>query len=69
MQMKGIPLAPKKSRWPKSEQKQAVRRYQLTAAAEYKRSLKKRLYGSQGAASPVRRIDPVTGEVIRDKKR
>jgi hypothetical protein len=34
MQMKGVPLAPKKGRWPKSEHKQALRRYQLDAPSE-----------------------------------
>jgi hypothetical protein len=33
------------------------------ANAAFKRSYE-RLFGSQGAASPVRKIDPVTGEVI-----
>jgi hypothetical protein len=37
--------------------------YRSAAAAAYKRALE-RLYGSQGAASAVRKIDPVTGEVI-----
>src|SRR5262249_50825008 len=35
-----------------------------TAAIEYKRAEEKRLYGSQGAASTVRKIDPLTGEVV-----
>jgi hypothetical protein len=34
-----------------------------TASVEFKRAYE-RLFGSQGAASPVRKIDPVTGEVI-----
>ena len=29
-------------------------------------SLSRRLYGALGAASPVRRIDPITGEVIEE---
>jgi hypothetical protein len=37
--------------------------YRSAAAAAFKRALE-RYYGSQGAASPVRKIDPVTGEVI-----
>ncbi len=37
--------------------------YRTAAAAAYKRALERR-YGSQGAASPVRKIDPVTGEII-----
>ena len=34
-----------------------------TAAIEFKLAYE-RLFGSQGAASPVRKIDPITGEVI-----
>ena len=37
--------------------------YRSAAAAAFKRALE-RDYGSQGAASPVRKIDPVTGEVV-----
>ena len=37
--------------------------YRTAATAEYKRAFE-RLFGSQGAASPVRKIDPVTGAVI-----
>ncbi len=37
--------------------------YRKNASAEYKRPVE-RLFGSQGAASPVRIIDPATGEVI-----
>ena len=59
----GIPLSPGKGRWPKSEKKRAMRRYQLTAAAEYKKAISR---GSFGAASKVRRIDPATGEEIID---
>ena len=56
------PLAPKKTSWPRSEKKRALLRYQLKAAGEYKRAMQRR-DGSSGAASPVRRIDPVSGEV------
>ena len=35
----------------------------VEANAAFKRA-NERLFGSQGAASPVRKIDPVTGEVI-----
>ena len=59
----GVPFAPKKASWPKSEKKRALLRYQLKAAGEYKKTLQRR-DGSSGAASPVRRIDPVTGEII-----
>jgi hypothetical protein len=37
--------------------------YRAKASAEFKRAYEQ-LFGSQGAASPVRKIDPVTGEVI-----
>jgi len=53
----------KKRRWPKGAHDMALRRYLLGAAADYKAAIKRR-DGSQGAASPVRRIDPATGEVI-----
>ena len=33
--------------------------------AEYQRAREKLLFGSLGAASPVRRIDPRTGEVVQ----
>ena len=52
----GVPLAAK------SEKKRALLRYRLKAASEYKRAMQRR-DGSSGAASPVRRIDPVTGEI------
>ena len=58
----GVPLAPKKASWPKSEKKRELLRYGLKAAGEYKRAMERR-DGSSGAASPVRRIDPVTGEI------
>jgi hypothetical protein len=35
----------------------------VEANAAFKRA-SEQLFGSQGAASPVRKIDPVTGEVI-----
>jgi hypothetical protein len=40
------------------------RGYRSEAAAEYRRALEKNLFGSQGAASPVRKIDPATGKVV-----
>ena len=55
MQMKGVPLAPKKGTWPKSEHKRAMRRYQLDAASNYKKALQRR-DGSSGAASPMRHV-------------
>ena len=63
MQLKGVPLSPSKGRWPKTEKKRALRRYQLDAASNYREAMQRR-DGSSGAASPVRRIDPLTGEVI-----
>lgn len=54
-----------KGRLPKSPHKKAKRRYLMRAAGEYKKALERR-YGSQGAASPVRRIDPATGGIIED---
>jgi hypothetical protein len=56
-------LSPGKGGWSKSERKRALRRYQLNAAGAYKDAINRR-DGSQGAASPVRKIDPVTGKVI-----
>jgi len=46
--------------WAKYKQT-AVRQ---TAAIEYKRAEEKRLFGSQRAASSVRKTDPGTGEVV-----
>jgi hypothetical protein len=40
------------------------RAYKRQAASEYKKALDKFLYGSLGGASPVRRIDPKTGDVV-----
>jgi hypothetical protein len=47
----------------KNNRKRRTAAYRATASTEYKRAFD-RLFGSQGAASPVRKIDPVTGEVI-----
>ena len=52
----------KKRRTRKTRTKQKPS-YRAEASAEFKRAYE-RLFGSQGAASPVRKIDPVTGEVI-----
>jgi hypothetical protein len=38
--------------------------YKRHAAAEYKKALENRLFGSLGGASPVRRIGPKTGNII-----
>jgi len=40
------------------------RKYRSIASAEYERALEKTKYGSLGPASPVRQIDPATGEVV-----
>jgi hypothetical protein len=41
----------------------SFRQYRRTAVAEYKLAVE-RVFGSQGAASSVRRIDPKTGKVL-----
>jgi hypothetical protein len=53
-------LSPGKGRWPKSPHRRAVRKYLLEAATEYKRASERRRYGTLGAASPVRKIDPAS---------
>jgi hypothetical protein len=64
---KSTPMRPSlflnKNRRRKPEAKRRAPGYRAAATAEYERAFE-RLFGSQGAASPVRRIDPVTGEVI-----
>jgi hypothetical protein len=54
-------LPPNKGRGPrpKNKRKRALMKYQLKAARAYKQA-KERKHGSQGAASPVRHIDPKT---------
>jgi hypothetical protein len=52
-----------KKRRRKAVRKGGTSQYRTAATTEYKRAFDK-LFGSQGAASPVKRIDPVTGEVI-----
>jgi len=47
----------------KKEPGNGFRNHQKLAAAERERSIA-RLFGSQGAASAVRKIDPKTGKVI-----
>jgi hypothetical protein len=61
-QVENWELAPPKGRWPKSKRKRALRKYQLDAAAAAKKAIARK-YGSQGPASPVRRIDPATYKV------
>ncbi len=53
-------LSPGKGWRPKSQAKRERQRYLVKAAAEYKRALTRKKYGSLGAASKVRRIDPAT---------
>jgi hypothetical protein len=38
--------------------------YKQRAAAEYVQALERQMFGSLGAASPVRRIDPTTGQIV-----
>ena len=52
-----------KGHWPKPPIKQRRPSARSVAAAALKRALEAR-FGSQGAASAVRRIDPATGAVI-----
>jgi hypothetical protein len=47
----------------KSNAKKQKAGYRADATVKYRRAYAQ-LFGSQGAASPVRKIDPVTGEVI-----
>jgi hypothetical protein len=42
----------------------ANRAYKRRAAREYEKALERMLFGSLGGASPVRKIDPKTGDVI-----
>jgi hypothetical protein len=53
-----------KSRRRKEHRAANSRAYKRQAASEYKKALDKLLYGSLGGASPVRRIDPKTGDVV-----
>jgi hypothetical protein len=63
MRLIGVPLSPGRGRMPKSEIKAERRRQQVAAATEYKKALLRR-DGLHRKPSPVRRIDPKTGEVI-----
>jgi hypothetical protein len=53
-----------KTRRRKERRAANLRVYKRQAASEYKKALDKLLYGSLGGASPVRRIDPKTGDVV-----
>ena len=48
----------------KTPNKQALKKRRAEIRAEYQRAREELLFGSLGAASPVRQIDPVTGDVI-----
>ena len=48
------PALASRGRWPKSEKKPALLRYQLNAAGDCKKVVERRKYGSLGAASNVR---------------
>jgi len=52
--------AKKRTRKTRAKQKSG---YRAEAKAAFKRAYEQ-LFGSQGGASPVRKIDPATGEVI-----
>jgi hypothetical protein len=41
-----------------------IRAYKRQAAVEYEQAVERRLVGSTGAASPVRKIDSATGAVM-----
>jgi hypothetical protein len=41
-----------------------LKKTRMQKAAEFRQTRDKLLFGSLGAASPVRRIDPKTGEVV-----
>ena len=58
--MENWKLTPGKGRWTKDPHKRALRKYQLDAAAEYKRASEYYRYGTLGAASSGRYIDPAT---------
>lgn len=53
-------LSPGKGRWPKDPNKHALRRYRLDAAKAARHASERRRYGTLGAASPVRKIDPAS---------
>jgi hypothetical protein len=46
------------------KRKTGIKAYKRQAVAEYERARERLLFGSLGAASPVRKIDPATGAVI-----
>ena len=58
----------KKGRWPKDPVKIAKLREELRVATEYKKALNRRKYGTLGAASKVRHIDPTTYQTEIDSE-
>jgi hypothetical protein len=49
---------------PNKERRPALKKRPAEIRAEYQQARERLLFGSLGAASPVRRIDPITGEVV-----
>jgi hypothetical protein len=49
---------------PNKERRPAVKKRAGEVRAEYQQARERLLFGSLGAASPVRRIDPKTGDVV-----
>jgi hypothetical protein len=49
---------------PNKQRRPALKKRRAEIRAEYQRAREELLFGSLGAASPVRRIDPKTGEVV-----
>jgi hypothetical protein len=53
-----------KSRRRKEHPVENLKAYRRQTAANYEKARDKLLYGSLGGASPVKRIDPKTGDVV-----
>jgi hypothetical protein len=49
---------------PNKERRPAVKKRAAEIRAEYQQARERLLFGSLGGASPVRRIDPKTGDVV-----
>jgi hypothetical protein len=49
---------------PNKERRPAVKKRAADIRAEYQQARERLVFGSLGAASPVRRIDPKTGDVV-----
>lgn len=65
MGIEGPPLS-EKGRWPGGELERVRRREQLKVATLYKRTVERKKYGTLGAASKVRHIDPATYKIGED---